>query len=112
MSPLQKFYELTLELVQVIEKTFDRDEKIILVDRLLAERELYLKKISRPDPDEAELAEKVIQLNQKLDMLMAKEKTFIQKDLMQLKQRKENSDKYQNPYASVSVDGMFYDKRN
>lgn len=112
MSPLENFYELTLKLVEVLENNLDRDEKIILVDQLLAEREGLLKDIKRPGYEEAELADKVVKLNQKLDTLLLKEKNQIQRDLKDLKQRKENSQKYQNPYASVSVDGMFYDKRN
>lgn len=112
MSPLENFYKVTLKLVEVLEKNSDRDEKINLVDHLLAERDILLKEIHRPEPEESELAEKVVKLNQKLDMLLLTEKTHIQKDLKDLKQRKENSHKYQNPYASVSIDGMFYDKRN
>jgi flagellar protein FliT len=112
MSPLEKFYETTAKLVQVLEGTFDRDEKILLLDKLLAERDVLLKEITRPEPGETVLADKVVKLNQRLDMLLIKEKTLIQKDLKDLKLRKEKSDKYQNPYASVSADGMFYDKRN
>lgn len=112
MSPLEKFYETTAKLVQVLDGTFDRDEKILLLDKLLAERDVLLKDIKRPEPEEAVLAEKVVKLNQKLDILLVKEKTLIQKDLKDLKNHKEKSDRYQNPYASVSVDGMFYDKRN
>ncbi|MBT2659649.1 flagellar protein FliT [Bacillus sp. ISL-45] len=112
MSPLEKFYETTAKLIQVLEGTFDRDEKILLLDKLLAERDVLLKEIKRPNPEEDDLAGKVIMINRKLDMLLAKEKTLIQKDLKDLKNRKEKSDMYQNPYASVSVDGMFYDKRN
>jgi flagellar protein FliT len=112
MSSLEHFYEVTLKLVEVIENHQDRDEKINLVDQLLVERDELLKDIRRPVPEEVELAEKVLMLNQKLDLLLLKEKTQIHKDLKDLKQRKENSHKYQNPYASVSIDGMFYDKRN
>lgn len=112
MSPLGNFYEVTLKLVEVLEDDQDRDEKINLVDQLLVERDELLKNIKRPGPEEAELADKVLKLNQKLDTRLLKEKTQIQKDLKDLKQRKENSHKYQNPYASVSIDGMFYDKRN
>ncbi|MEH7883426.1 flagellar protein FliT [Bacillus sp. JJ1609] len=112
MSALEHFYEVTLKLVEVLENHQDRDEKINLVDQLLAERDDLLKDIRRPVSEEANLADKVLMLNQKLKMLLLQEKTQIQKDLKDLKQRKENSHKYQNPYASVSIDGMFYDKRN
>lgn len=112
MSSLEHFYEVTLKLVEVLENHQDRDEKINLVEQMLAERDDLLKDIRRPVPEEVEIADKVLMLNQKLDLLLLKEKTKIQKDLKDLKQRKENSHKYQNPYASVSIDGMFYDKRN
>jgi flagellar protein FliT len=112
MTPLEKFYETTVKLVQILESHSDRDEKITLVDQLLAERDVLLKDIKTPKSDEAELAEKVVKLNQKLDQLLVRERTLIQKDLKDLKHRKEKSDQYQNPYASVSIDGMFYDKRN
>lgn len=35
MSPLERFYETTAKLVQVLEGTFDRDEKILLLDKPL-----------------------------------------------------------------------------
>jgi flagellar protein FliT len=112
MTPLEKFYETTVKLVQILESHSDRDKKITLVDQLLAERDVLLKDIKTPESDGAELAEKVVKLNQKLDQLLVRERTLIQKDLKDLKHRKEKSDQYQNPYASVSIDGMFYDKRN
>lgn len=114
MSPVQAFYEATKRLLHLLEsnKPDGRDERIVLIEELLSERESLIRKIQSPYSDEEkELGKQLIQLNQKVTALLTREKTAIQKDLKQLNVKKESTNKYINPYQSLSTDGMFYDKR-
>lgn len=114
MSPVQAFYEATKRLLHLLEsnKPDDRDERIVLIEELLSERESLIRKIQSPYSDEEkELGKQLIQLNQKVTALLTREKTAIQKDLKQLSVKKESTNKYTNPYQTFATDGMFYDKR-
>ncbi|TCN26753.1 flagellar protein FliT [Mesobacillus foraminis] len=113
MSAVRQVYQLTLQLIEVLQKDFNRDQKITLVEELLQKREEAMKGMVAPYTDEEkQLGKKLIELNSLLDRLLASEKNDIQKDLKELNVKKESSNKYVNPYQSLAVDGMFYDKRN
>ncbi|MBT2757193.1 flagellar protein FliT [Mesobacillus foraminis] len=113
MSAVRQVYQLTLQLIEVLQKDFNRDQKITLIEELLQKREDAMKGMAAPYTDEEkQLGKKLIELNQLLDRLLASEKNDIQKDLKELNVKKESSNKYVNPYQSLAVDGMFYDKRN
>lgn len=113
MSAVKQFYQLTIELIQLLGKPQgDRDEKITRVEELLNQREALMKEIIPPyTPEEAELGKKLIQLNARLTQLLQTEKISIQKDIKGLQTKKESNTKYVNPYQNLSTDGMFYDKR-
>lgn len=97
----------------MLQKDLDRDLKIALVEKLLQKREHDLKDLSAPYSEEAKkLGQKLIELNQLLDRLLVGEKNQIQKDIKELNTKKKSTNKYVNPYQSLAVDGMFYDKRN
>ncbi|RFU63939.1 flagellar protein FliT [Peribacillus glennii] len=114
MSPLRRFYETTLELIDLLEgnEQRERDEKIVLIEELLSLRDQLIKSIHPPyTEEEKELGLQLIALNNKLNILLTGEKAAIQKDIKQLSVKKESTSKYINPYQSFSTDGMFYDKR-
>ena len=62
-------------------------------------------------PAEEELGKKLVKLNQQVERLLQKQKQEIQQDIKQLHLQKESNQKYTNPYESLSIDGVFYDKR-
>jgi hypothetical protein len=47
-------------------------------------------------------------LNQLIDLSVPS----IHRDIQEINKKKKSSNKYTNPYESLSVDGVFYDKRN
>jgi flagellar protein FliT len=51
-------------------------------------------------------------LNQQVDRLLMLQKQEIQRDIQEINKKKQSSNKYTNPYENLSIDGMFYDKRN
>lgn len=112
MSGIQLFFDLTVQLIKLYQDSGDRDERIEETERLLELREEAMKKVSSPTTDaERELLQKCKQLNDHLNGLMMNEKLNIQKDMKELKTKKESANKYANPYDSVNPDGMFYDRK-
>ena len=79
---------------------------------LLDQREGLLKSIHPPfSKEEQELGKQLVGLNQQVDQLLQKQKQEIQQDIKQLHIQKQSNQKYTNPYESLSIDGVFYDKR-
>lgn len=113
MEAIQDFHQITKQLLDLLKQdTQDRDEQIEKVQDLLDQRDELLKSIQPPfSQAEQVLGKQVVALNQQVDDLLAKQKINIQQDIKQLSIQKETNHKYTNPYESLAVDGVFYDKR-
>lgn len=112
---IQTFHDLTAELLVVLEdRTIaERDDKIERVTQLIDQRDELLSEIKPPfTGEEQRLGRATMLLNQKVDHLLKLQKQEIQRDIQEINKKKKSSNKYTNPYESLSVDGMFYDKRN
>ncbi|MFD9626028.1 flagellar protein FliT [Peribacillus muralis] len=112
---IQAFHDLTAELLAVLEDmTFaERQDKIESIIELIDRRECILVQIKPPFTDaEQQLGRRTMVLNQQIDSLMKLQKQEIQRDILEINKKKKSSNKYMNPYESLSIDGMFYDKRN
>ncbi|WP_458353896.1 flagellar protein FliT [Peribacillus frigoritolerans] len=112
---IRAFHDLTAELLAVLEdRTItERDVKIERVTKLLDQRDGLLSQIKPPfTGEEQQLGRAVLLLNQQVDHLLKLQKQEIQRDIQDINKKKKSSNKYTNPYESLSVDGMFYDKRN
>ncbi len=112
VSGLQLFFDLTVQLIKLYQTDEDRDERIQETERLLALRDEVMKNATPPSNDaERELVQKCKQLNDHLNGLMNQEKLNIQKDMRDLKTKKDSTNKYVNPYSNYNPDGMFYDRK-
>lgn len=112
VNGLQLFLDLTVQLIKLYQTEDDRDERIQETERLLALRDEAMKNAVPPTSDvERELLRKSKQLNDHLNGLMLQEKQNIQKDMKDLKVKKESTNKYVNPYENFNPDGMFYDRK-
>ncbi|MCM3602638.1 flagellar protein FliT [Robertmurraya korlensis] len=112
MNGLQLFLDLTVQLIKLYQTDGDRDERIQETERLLALRDEAMKNAVPPSSDvERELLRKSKKLNDHLNGLMLQEKQNIQKDMKDLKVKKESTNKYVNPYENFNPDGMFYDRK-
>ncbi|WP_260286325.1 flagellar protein FliT [Peribacillus aracenensis] len=112
---IRTFHELTAELLAVLEdRTItERDDKIERVTKLIDRRDGLLSQINPPfTGEEQQLGRAVLLLNQQVDHLLKLQRQEIQRDIQEINKKKRSSNKYTNPYESLSVDGMFYDKRN
>ncbi|MFE0504618.1 flagellar protein FliT [Peribacillus butanolivorans] len=112
---IQTFHDLTVELLAVLEdRTIaERDDKIERVTQLIDQRDELLSQIKPPfTGEEQQLGRAIMLLNQQVDYLLKLQKQEIQRDIQEINKKKRSSNKYTNPYESLSVDGVFYDKRN
>ncbi|MDP9738458.1 UNVERIFIED_ORG: flagellar protein FliT [Bacillus sp. B2I3] len=112
---IRTFHDLTAELLAVLEdRTItERDVKIERVTKLIDRRDGLLSQIKPPfTGEEQRLGRAVLLLNQQVDHLLKLQKQEIQRDIQEMNKKKKSSNKYTNPYESLSVDGVFYDKRN
>lgn len=112
MNGLQLFFDLTVQLIKLYQTDGDLDDRIQETERLLALRDEAMKNAAPPSRDaERELVQKCKQLNDHLNRLMNQEKLNIQKDMKDLRTKKESTNKYANPYGNFNPDGMFYDRK-
>jgi flagellar protein FliT len=112
VNGLQLFYDLSIQLIKLYQNEGNYDEKIKETERLLSLRDEAMRKATPPSNDaDRELLQKCKQLNDHLNSLMTQEKLNIQKDLKELKAKKESTNKYVNPYSNYNPDGMFYDRK-
>ncbi|WP_285767849.1 flagellar protein FliT [Peribacillus sp. SI8-4] len=112
---LQAFHDLTNELLAVLEDRAieEREDKIGKIIELIDRRDEALAQIKPPFTDaEQQLGRRTMLLNQQVDSLLKLQKQEIQRDIQEINKKKKSSNKYMNPYESLSIDGMFYDKRN
>ncbi|MGG4264118.1 flagellar protein FliT [Peribacillus simplex] len=112
---IQTFHDLTVELLAVLEDgtIAERDEKIERVTQLIDQRDELLSQIKPPfTGEEQQLGRATMLLNQQVDCLLNLQKLEIKRDIQEINKKKKSSNKYTNPYESLSIDGMFYDKRN
>jgi flagellar protein FliT len=115
VNRVQALYDQTVKLLDLLENKsgMDRDEKIKQIQELLELREIEINRLNGAFTDqEQELGAKLVNLNNRLTLLLEREKMVIQKDIKDLQTRKESNQKYINPYEGFSTGGVFYDKRN
>jgi flagellar protein FliT len=113
MAEIQAFQNVTMELIGILQlEKPDRDEKINKIQSLLNQREELLKMIQPPfTPQEKELGKQLIELDQQMKQLMGKQKSNIMQDMKSARMKKQSNQKYTNPYESMGVDGIFFDKQ-
>ena len=114
MEAIQALHEATQQLIELLQQNhLDRDVRIERIQSLLDQREELLKSIQPPfTQQEKELGKQLVELDQSVNQLLQKQKREIQQDLKRLHMKKESNQKYTNPYESMPVDGLFYDKQN
>lgn len=114
MDAVKEYYDVTLELIDLLKtNNLDREEKIQKVEVLLNQRDELIKSIQPPySGAEKGLGSQLLKLEPTLSKLLANEKLSIQKDIKELSMKKGSTNKYVNPYESLSTDGVYYDKRN
>lgn len=113
MEAIGAFQKVTMELIETLkQEKWDRDEKISKVQSLLNRRDELLKLIQPPfTPQEKEVGKRLVELDQQVKLLLGKHKKDIMQDIKRAKMKKQSNQKYTNPYESMGVDGIFFDKQ-
>jgi len=116
VSVVAELWEVTKTLAELLEKPVAkeaREETIAAVEHWLERREELIAQLSPPySEEEQRLGREIVALNQTIGKKLTQLKQQIQRDLATLKQKKKANQNYTNPYQeTVSMDGMFYDKK-
>lgn len=114
MSAVQQCYKITEKLFQLMQQSNeDRDQLVEAIEQLLNQRQELLSSIRPPfSAEEEALGKRIVEKNFVIDTELKKLREEIQKDRQQLSKKKSSASKYVNPYASMNIDGVFYDKKN
>ena len=92
-------------------RTIDRDVRIEKIQSLLDQREELLKSIQPPfSQQEKELGKQLVELDQQVKQLFGNKNRHSARS-QKCPMKKESNQKYTNPYESMPVDGLFYDKQ-
>ncbi|WP_223701312.1 hypothetical protein [Sutcliffiella deserti] len=90
-----------------------RDTFIEEIDKVLQIRDSLLSKLSPPfSEDEMELGKKVAVASQAISGKLEAYQRKMKQEWSHIQQSKKTAKAYGQAYAGVSVDGMYYDKRN
>lgn len=116
MNKVSVVYNLTKDLYQLVLQPVNKDnrEEIIeQINELLNKRELELENVNFPlSKNEEESLREISVWNQTINTKFLEMKQQIQKDMIQLKKKKNTNQIYTNPYQNVATsDGRFYDKK-
>jgi len=110
MEALKQCYAITTELIELLKK--EKEVDMAKVDQLLEQRQACLTILTPPTTEsEKKVGQALLQQDKELLTMLQKAKISVQKELRDLKFKKASNQKYVNPYQSLQIDGMFYDKR-
>jgi flagellar protein FliT len=116
VAAIKEFYQISKELYADIDKPVeskDRDHVIAKIQSFLSKREALLSDIKSPlTPEEKQIGQEALELNERIQAKMQAIKLEIQRDIVTVKNQKKNAPKYINPYQSLQRGGILYDKRN
>ncbi|MCM3162329.1 flagellar protein FliT [Metabacillus litoralis] len=115
MDAVKKLYEVSAELLSLLEKgatSEERDEFIHQIEAYLEDREKLIKATQPPYTTEQKtIGMQLIEVNKKIDQKLTIFKNEIQSDLRKLQNNKVSQEKYHDPYQTDTISGLFYDKR-
>ncbi|WP_277678759.1 hypothetical protein [Gracilibacillus dipsosauri] len=116
MEAIQKYYQLTKEMLSLLNVPSGSQKRKELIDHItemIDNRQQWMEQIKAPyTQEEEELGKQTVildrQLNDKLQQLFQS----IKKDMRNNKKQQRSNTKYLNPYQSIStLDGRFMDSK-
>lgn len=117
MDRLEKIYEITVKLKQLLEQEItskNREAIIQQLNDLIAARGKWMEKIEAPYTNEEKaLGEKIYALNIGIEREMQQLFSDLKLEMRQVQRQKKSKESYSNPYKHVQVaDGTFLDRKN
>ncbi|WP_078555805.1 hypothetical protein [Bacillus alkalicellulosilyticus] len=120
MNSVHELYQISKAFSEHVEQPLPKgeDER----DEFIAEIDLYLEKrkqlmssyVLTPEDltdEEKQLGREIVDLNTKISQKLVAIKEQIGKDIAELKLKKKQGQKYENPYEARTDEGVFFDKR-
>lgn len=110
----QQLYDLSLSIKRLLdpENYKDRVSQIDELHVLLNEREVLLRKLPEATvASDRALCQKVIDLNQEINIRLNSVKANLISDMNAFRHRKKSVNRYRHPYQGPTKDGMFLDRR-
>lgn len=116
MTRMEKLYQITKQMDALLDQSItqeNREQIIHDLNKLIEERDQYLKLLSAPySKTEEKIGHKVIQLNQTVEKRMQTLFQQLKKEMQQIKQQKKSNRSYMNPFEHThSADAMFLDQK-
>lgn len=116
MTVVIKLHEKTEQLKSCLAQGMPsrhRDEYIERVQTLLDDRQKLFDQLPITyTKEEKKLGAEIISMNKEIDQQLKRQAKVLKDELEQFQRKKKRSQQYANPYAQISVDGMFFDKKN
>jgi hypothetical protein len=117
MTVVEDLDKVTTHLLALLENELPaegrRDTYIAEIDKALQIRDELLKKLSPPfSESEIALGRMVADKSQRITPMLEAFQKQLKQEWRQIQQSKKTAKAYGQAYAGVSIDGMYYDKRN
>jgi flagellar protein FliT len=118
MSAIKELFLQTQALFELANQPFPKDDEereqlIAKLDQGLEEREGLITKIDAATLSEPEkrLGQELVKLNKRFNERMEQIRAEIRANISEVKMKKVQARKYENPYEGPTSDGIFFDKR-
>lgn len=116
MNRLEKLYEITIQLKEILDQEITSNERgavIEQVNKLIDKRSVYLERVTPPfSEEESVIGKKLVLLNEEIQKRMLELFSDLKSEMKQVKKQRKSNMSYTNPYKNVkSPDGMFMDRK-
>ncbi|WP_416729610.1 flagellar protein FliT [Fictibacillus sp. JL2B1089] len=116
MPVVKILLEITKNLYDHVSAGLPKEERESYIERLnelLDQRQATISNLPATySEDEQRMGRLIVKMNETIDPLLTRQFEEIKHNLSTMKKKKEKNTHYANPYQSVSVDGMYFDKKN
>ncbi|MCR6095076.1 flagellar protein [Salipaludibacillus agaradhaerens] len=116
MSIIHEVHRVTKELYDHLQQPLPseeaREDYITKITESLEERKQLIKELRPPENDEEEkLKNEIFSMGEEVNNKLTAIQGIIRIDINKLKKRKDTGKKYESPYESKTVDGIFFDSK-
>jgi flagellar protein FliT len=116
MSAVKILLEITKNLFDHVSSGLPKEEREPYIERLnelLDQRQAIMDKLPAVySEEEKRMGQMIVKMNETIEPLLVRQFKEIKHNLSMMKKKKEKNVQYANPYQTLAVDGMYFDKKN
>jgi flagellar protein FliT len=116
MSAVKILLEITKNLFDHVSAGLPKENREPYIERLnefLEQRQVIINKLpALYSEEEQRQGQMIVKLNETIGPRLTRQLEEIKHNIAMMKKKKEKNVQYANPYQSLSVDGMYFDKKN